>query len=145
MYLEPSDLTSIYNQEQIDELTRNDAAKTERALRAAEGEARSYLSRFDLLKLFGSDTVAPTITDITLKLKVTEIAAWQLQKIGGGSAGVDAEFIKVLNDDAIKWLKACNKGDADPEGWPLKPVAADGTHPADNITYRSEGKRSNRF
>lgn len=137
-YLTESDLLRVLYQEQIDEIKRDDTTLVPKALQSAENEARSYLSRFDLPVLF-SDAVV----DDNLKDKVVDVAVWNLVK--KGAPGIDTEIIKMSRDDAIKFFEKSQSGKADPEGWPLKPVALDGTHPADNILWTSERRRRNRM
>lgn len=142
MYLQESDLLRTMYQEQIDEIKRGSNTIITNALQGAEDEAKSKISRFDLVKLFGSGATAPTITDNNLKTKVTHIALWHLCILN--APGMNTELIRTLYEDAIRFLERCQSGKDDPDGWPLKPVAADGTHPGDNIIYHSEKRRQNR-
>jgi phage gp36-like protein len=87
-------------------------------IEAAIGEARSYLSRFDLLKLFGNESTAPVFTSEHLKNIVKDIACWYLVRLA--NPNINIELLRTNYQDAIAFLEKVMKGQADP-GWPYKP------------------------
>lgn len=143
-YLLETDLAKLLHQDRIDEIKRDDATKVPEAIDAAIGEAKSLMSRYDLLQIFGNNETAPTITDANLKRQVAKIACYNLVQIS--NSGVNIEEYRLYYEDAIMWLNKVASGKADPEGWPKKSDnAEDGTSPGDRITWSSHPKRNDRY
>lgn len=88
------------------------------AINAGIAEVKSYLSRFDLVKLFGAGEVAATVTDEHLKNVTKDVAAWHLVKLS--NPNIDLKLFRTGYEDAIAWLKLVQKGQADPDGWIYK-------------------------
>jgi hypothetical protein len=147
-FLVRDDLTTHLNDEIIDEITRADDTKADKAIAAAVGEAKSYLSRFDLLKIFGDSTTDPVVPEeqlATAKDFIKQIACWKLIKIS--NPNVNMELFKTGYEEAIAWFKRIQSGGADPEGWPYK-VDDSATKTYDEnstIQFTSNIKRSNHW
>ena len=134
--------TNIYA-EIIDEITRGDDTITERAISTAEQEAKLYLSKYDLLQLFGDDKTAPTIADEYLNRLVKDIACWHLLRLS--TPGVDEGVYRTAYEDAMAALKDIMNGQAEPQGWPYKDTEADTAPEGDSISWSSNPKRHNHF
>jgi hypothetical protein len=135
--------TNIYP-EIITEITRSDAAISDKAIATAIQETKMYLGRYDLVQLFGTETAAPTIADEYLKSLVKDIACWHLLRLS--NTGIDYSAARVAYQDAISSLKNIMSGQAKPEGWPYLDTSATAL-PADGnaITWNSNPKRSNYY
>jgi phage gp36-like protein len=115
-----------------------------RAINSAIAEVKSYLSRFDLLKLFGNSETEAVTVDEHLKNKVKDVASWHLVKLA--NPNVDIKMFRTLYEDAIKWFEKVMKGQADPEGWPYK--EDDTSTPGDEssgVQWSSNKKRKQHF
>ena len=134
--------TNIYA-EIITEITRADSTITDRAINAGILEAKMYLARFDLVQLFGTDTLSPTIEDEYLKSLVKDIACWHLLRLS--NAGVDFTAYRTAYQDAITTLKNIMSGQAQPEGWPYIDTDSERTPPGDSINWQSNPKRHNYY
>lgn len=92
------------------------------AISSAIAEAKSYLNRYDLVKLFGDPTTDPVtepeVLSEHLKSLVKDIACWHLVKLA--NPNVNLELFRTGYEDAIKFLEKVMKGQADPDGWPYK-------------------------
>lgn len=111
---------------------------------SAIAEAKGYLSRFDLLALFGDADTEPTVEDEHLKSIVKSLACWKLITLA--NPNVDLKLFRTMYEDAIKWLQQVQKGQADPEGWPYK--ADDPETPGNEnsgIQWSSNTKRKQHF
>lgn len=151
-YLSVGDFNSHLYPEIVSEITRDyvpgddgsSSAIATAAINEAIAEAKSYLSRFDLLKLFGTDAIDATVEDEHLKSRVKDIAVWRLVRLA--NPNISMELARTNYEDAIRWFKDLQKGNADPEGWPYKPTElstplTEGTA----IGYSSNQKRRNHF
>jgi len=139
--------THIYA-EIVDAITRIDDTIVDKAISSAIGEAKSYLSRYDLVAIFGvvggaDPTVAATVTE-HLKNIVKDIASWHMCKLG--NPNIDLKLFRTGYEDAIAWLTKVQKGQADPDGWPYK--ADDLATPGNEntgIQWSSNPKRTQHF
>jgi len=127
----------------LNEITRADSTIVSRAIDAATQEAKMYLGRYDLLQLFGSDTVAPTVQDEYLKSLLKDIACWHIIRLA--NANVDYNAYRTAYQDAIAVLKSIMCGDANPEGWPYRDPSADSFPDGDDVSWCSNPKRENYF
>lgn len=144
MLLIETDLYRVLYPEVIAAIKRDDNELVANALKDAEDEAKAYLSRFDLVALFGTNNSVPAVPSSFLKNKTVDIAAWFIAR--KANPDVNLEIIRTSYEDAIKVLEKIMMGKADPEGWPLKPEnVSTGTNPGATITYSSNPKRSNYF
>jgi phage gp36-like protein len=142
-YLMSGDLdTHIYSEDK-EEITRMDASIVDRAISAAIAEAKSYLQRFDLVKIFGAADVEPEFEDENLKNKVKDITVWQLCKLG--HPNIKIEMARSCYEDAIKWLTLVQKGAVSP-GLPM-PVddPATSLDESSGLQWSSNSKRNNHF
>ena len=99
--------------ELINAIDRNDVGILQDAIEAAEGEAKGYLSRFDVDALF--DAVEDD-RDPTLLMYVKDLAVWHFITLA--NPNTDLEFRKTRYDDAVRWLKGIQAGKIVPQGWP---------------------------
>jgi hypothetical protein len=146
-FLVKSDFKTHLYAEVIAEITRDDDTIIDTGIKVAVSEAKSYLSRYDLLKIFGEGATEPTVSEdklSVLKDFVKDIACWKIVKLC--NANVDLKLFKTLYDDAILWLTKVQKGGADPEGWPYK-VDDSGTPGNENtgIQWSSNVKRTQHY
>jgi len=109
--------THIYS-ELVDEISRGDNDIPTKSIKSAISEAKSYLSRYDLLKIFGNGDTDSEIDDDHLKDIVKDLALWKMVKLA--NPNIDLKLIRTAYEDAIAWLTKVQKGAADPEGWPYK-------------------------
>lgn len=136
------DFSSHLYEDIINEITRGNNTLAERALKSALGEAKAYLRRYDLAKLFSAD-----VEDENLTSKVIDMASWHLVKLA--NPNVNLELFKSLYDDAISFFEKIMKGQLDPDGWPYK--SDDPATPEDEsassfgIGWSSNKKRNNHF
>ncbi len=134
--------TNIYA-EIITEITRLDTTITDRAIAAAILEAKMYLARYDLLRLFGTDTTAPAVQDEYLKTIVKDIACWYLIRLS--NAGVDQSVYRAAYLDAVAALKNIQAGQAQPQGWPYVDATTESTPKGDAISWNSNARRENYY
>lgn len=112
-----TDLQTHLYSEQITAISRNDETLMQTAIEAAEGEAKSYLSRYDIETIFnetGSDR------DKTLLMWLKDIATWHFITLA--NAGADIEFRESRYKQAIASLTKIQAGKTVPFGWPLNTV-----------------------
>lgn len=115
----PADLNSVMYPEIQDEITRNDGgALATESIDTAIQEVKMYLTRYDLVALFGDQqsAVSATVSDSYLKRMVKDIATWHLLQLANPSILYDAA--KSRYDQAIDSLKRIQNGRADPP-WPF--------------------------
>lgn len=99
--------------ELIGAIGRNDQTILPQAIKAAEGEAEGYLSRFDTDTLFAA---VGEERDPTLLMYVKDMAAWHFITLA--NPNTDLEFRKTRYEDAVRWLKGIQSGKIVPKGWP---------------------------
>ena len=116
MLLEADLKTHLYT-EQITVISRNDAELIAEAIAAAEGEAKGYLSRYDLETLFGK---AGNERDKTLLMWLKDMATWHFITLS--NAGADLEFRESRYKQAISSLAKIQAGKIVPDGWPVTTV-----------------------
>lgn len=142
-YLLAGDLDTHIYSENRDEIVRDDAGIIDQCITAAIAEAKSYLSRFDLLAIFGTDVIDATFADENLKNKVKDIAVWQLVCLA--NPNIKMEVARTRYEDAIKWLTMVQKGTADP-GFPMPVDDADTDYDESaGVQWDSNPKRENHF
>lgn len=111
------DLTTHLYNEQITAISRDDATLVNKAIKAAIGEAKGYLSRFDIDTLFaatGEDR------DETLLMWLKDIATWHFITLANANA--DMDFRESRYNQGVKWLRDVQSGKIVPYGWPLSEV-----------------------
>ena len=92
----PVDLSTHFYPEVINEITRNNDNIITSAINTAVQEAKLYLSRFDLLQLFGTDTTDPEQKDPLLQQLLKDIAAWHLIRLS--NPGSDQPTFRIAYD-----------------------------------------------
>jgi phage gp36-like protein len=120
-FLVKADFKTHLYAEIIDNITRADDTVLDKALSAGIAEVKMYLSRYDLLALFGTSLVEPTVAAPYLehlKNLTKDVASWHLVKLA--NPNVDLKLFRTLYEDAIKLLEKIMMGKAVPEGWPYK-------------------------
>ena len=118
----PADLNNLIYPEIQNEITRNDGgALATAAIAMAIEEVQIYLSRYDLVQLFGAPTASPP-TSATfpvpnlLKQFIIKIAAWNLITLC--NANVLYESMKDGYEHTIHTLRDIQKGIGAPQ-WPI--------------------------
>ncbi len=138
-----SDLGTHLYPEVINEITRSDNTIVGKAIDAALQEAKMYLSRYDLLQLFGNDTTDPTVQDEYLKNLVKDIACWHLIRLANVS--IEYAAFRSAYEDAIDSLKSIMAGAANPQGWPYYDATTESTPKGDTINWSSNPRRVNHY
>jgi hypothetical protein len=138
--------TSLYP-EIIAAITRDDSQSAELHILAAEALVRSYLSKYDTVAIFGTETEAPTYTGASVELikkMIKIVASWYMVRMA--NPNVDIELYRLDYEDAVKWLSDLQKGNVNPD-LPYKPD--DPETPADesgeDVFWASCSKRTNHF
>ena len=134
--------TNIY-EEIITEITRSDTTIGDRAIAAAILETKMYLSKYDLVQLFGTDILSPTIQDEYLKSIVKDLSCWHLLRLS--NAGIDMAVYKSAYQEALAALKNIQSGLAAPQGWPYLNTTSETAPPGDAINWNSNPKRNNYY
>ncbi len=113
MLLEADLKTHLYT-EQITVISRGDAELMAEAIAAAEGEAKGYLSRYDIATIFGE---TGSSRDKTLLMWLKDMATWHFITLANANA--DMEFRESRYKQAIANLGKIQNGKIVPDGWPL--------------------------
>jgi phage gp36-like protein len=142
-YLLAGDLDTHIYSDNLNQIVRNDNSIIYTAIDAAIAEAKSYLARYDLLKIFGDDNNDPAYSNEDLKNKVKSLAIWQLVTLG--QANIKIELARTRYEDAIRWFEKVAASRINP-GFPM-PVDDSTTDYKENqtIQWDSEPKRYNHF
>ena len=143
--LTPNDLTTHIYPEVLQEIVRDDDTKTAGAISQAIQEAKMYLTRYDIIQLFGDITldVASTFPlDDFLANIIKNIAVWNVAQLGNPNIYYDAW--KDRYEQTIATLKNIQKGIADPR-WPYFDTTAETAPPSDQVTMIANPKRSNYY
>ena len=139
----PADLAMCLHPEITQELVRGDQTVIARAISSAIGEAKLYLARFDLVRLFGSETEPAVVQDEFLKMLVAELAVWKIVRLSGAS-GNDAVFREAY-ENALSTLKNIKEGALTPAGWPYAVVGDDAPVEGNAIAWSGNPKRENHY
>jgi phage gp36-like protein len=147
-FLVKTDLKTHLYSEILDEITRDDDTIIDNCISRSIQEVKSYLSRYDLLQMFGDSNTASVLTgDVLDHLKnlVKDVACWHLVKLA--NPNVNMELFKQVYDDTIKFLNLVAAGKADPEGWIYKAddPATNPYNENDFIQFTSNTKRTQHF
>lgn len=145
IYLTKQDLKANIHTEYLDLITRSDDNIVNEQIHAAIDYAKSKLSRYDLPKLFGVEatSTAPTINSPALKKAVRDMSVFNIA--GLSNANYDLAVLNQLNDNAMKWLSDIQKGNAVPDGWPLRDTTEDTYAEGNEVSAFYNEKRSNRI
>lgn len=142
-YLRKEDLYTVIYPEILAQITRRDDTIIDRAIASGMQEVKSYLSRWDLAKLFGEGEIEPVVADEWLKAITKDVAAWWIVKLG--NPGINYEHIRTCYQDAINVLRQLQAGKMQPEGWPYKDTTEENTPDGNAVTWSSNPKRATRF
>lgn len=135
--------TSLYP-EIINKITRNDNSAAELQILAAEEYARSFLFKYDLTAIFGTETEAPTHPSELIKRIVKTIASYYLVRMA--NPNVQIELFRADFEDVKTLLEDLRDGKNN-SGLPYAPDNADTPEDEGNsdIYYSSNPKRTNHF
>lgn len=142
-YLLVGDLNSFIYAENLDEIIRSDNMLIYEAFESAIADAKGYLKRFDLLKIFGDDDTDPVYVNAGLKNKVKALAAWQLVTLG--QANIKIDLARTMYEDAIRWFEKVSRREINPDLPMPEDDVNTGTNESGSIDWNSLPKRNNHF
>lgn len=143
-YLVKEDLYTHIYEEIIEEITRENDTVVSLCISSAIAEAKCYLSRYDLLKMFGNETIEPEVESEHLKNLVKSIACWALIRLA--NPNINIELFRMAYEDAIKFLTKVMEGKAAPDGWIYKSDdPATDFKEGDYVQWSSNQKRTQHF
>lgn len=144
VFIKKAELSTHLYGELLDIVTRQDDDIVINGILAAIGMAKSYLVRFDLVKLFGDDRIPqdPEYIFPELQMAVKDIAIFNILKLA--NANVDMAVQNTAKDDAIRWLKNIMTGGCIPDGWPLKDLTTAPTEQDNLVSGFYNDKKTNR-
>lgn len=135
--------TSLYP-EIIDTITRGDNSAAELQIAAAEEYVKSFLFKYDLNAIFGTDKTEPTHPSELIKKIVKIVASYYLVRLA--NPNVDIELFRKDYEDAVDILKDIRDGKNNAS---LPYAADDATTEADEsnseTSWNSNPKRTNFF
>jgi hypothetical protein len=133
-------LTTHIYEEIIDEISRATDDIVNKAISAGIGEAKSYLSKYNLTILFGSSDpdITTTFEDDNLIAKTVDIICWQFIRLS--NPNIELALFRTAYEDALKWLRDVQSGRAEPDGWTYKTVDAEGFDEGSSVTFGSNRK-----
>lgn len=118
-------------------IERQDNDILEKAIAAAEGEAKGYLSRYDIETLFETTGVN---RDPTLLLYLKDIAMWHFILLA--NPDTDLELRRTRFEDAIKWFEKIQAGKIVQKQWPIPSPEVEGS---DIWLVSSQPRRKTRY
>lgn len=126
-------------------ITREDDTITETCILEAIDCAKAYLNRYNLSALFGveSPATAPTVTSPQLKRCVKDIAVFNLATLANANYNMDV--LNTRKEDALRWLKSVQKGEAMPAGWPERDTTEDSFEEGNQVSAYYNEKQTNRI
>lgn len=135
--------TSLYP-ELINKITRNDNEAAELQILAAEAYVKSFLFKYDLVAIFGTETEAPSFNSELVKKLVKIVAAYYLVRMA--NPNVQIELFRADFEDAQKLLENLRDG-TNNAGLPYATDNPDTTNDESNseIHFSSNPKRTNHF
>lgn len=125
----------------ISKITRGSDTEAELQLATAEDIVKGYLSKYDLVAVFGNVTTQPTVESLSVKRIIKTIAAWFLIK--RANPNVNTELFYDDYKNAIKWLEDVQAGKIN-LGLPVAPVTPE-TEANDGVYFNSLPKQNNFF
>jgi hypothetical protein len=138
MLLEEDFNTHLYT-ELIDAIKRDDIGKLDKAIKAAEKQAKGYMSRYDIDTMFAAVGDA---RDDMLLMYLKDLAVWHFIVIA--NPNINIEFHRERFEDAVTELGKIQSGKVVPYGWPPaeKPEGSNGNS---FIQVSSNPRRETRF
>lgn len=125
----------------ISKITRGSDTEAELQLATAEDIVKGYLSKYDLVAIFGNATTQPTFESLSVKRIIKTIAAWFLIK--RANPNVNTELFYDDYKNAIKWLEDVQEGKINLQ-LPFAPVTPE-TEANDGVYFNSLPKQTNFF
>lgn len=142
-YLLAGDLNTRIYSENIDQIVRSDNSIIYEAIDSAIAEAKTYLARYDLMKIFGDNDNDPQYENADLKNKVKSLAIWQLVALG--QANIKMDVARTNYEDAIHWFEKVAASKINP-GFPMpQDDPATDYREDETIQWDSELKRDNHY
>ena len=141
----PADLyTQMYPEVQAI-ITRGDGTIATKAINSAIAEMKMYLSKFDLIQLFGDVTtnVAATLSDEFLNDLCKSISIWHLIRLA--NPNIDTEVAYTWYKDAVKSLDKIQRGHMMPQGWPYQNTVGESVAQGDSIYSNSNYRKPTHF
>lgn len=135
--------TTLYP-EVIRQITRGDQEAVKLQILAAESLAKSYLTKYDLTALFGTESRAASHPDELIKTVVRTIASYYLLKMA--NPNVNIELAQMDYKDAINILRDIRDGKNNLPGVPYATDdPATDEEGAGDVQWHSTPKRTNLF
>jgi phage gp36-like protein len=138
----PADLkTNIYT-EITAEITRGDDTIPTQAIAEGIEEVKAYLSRYDLVALFGDAVAGTSATTHSefLKALVKSVASWKL--INLANPNINDDNMRTRYEDAIKTLTRISEGKMTPQGWPYYVPPSPDPVPGSAVQWSGATKRN---
>lgn len=136
--------STIYS-EIVEIITRENPDTVHMHILAAEDVAKSYLFKYDLKALFGSESSSPSVDSPLVKKIVIALASYDIVKLA--NPNIDIELFRQAYDSAIALLEAIRDGRNILFGVPL--ASDDPDTPSDegysSVSWSSNPKRTNFF
>lgn len=132
--------TELYP-EIINKIARGDENSTTLHILAAESLVKSYMRKYDIDAIFGTETEAPTHNDEHIKKLVKAIASWYIVK--KANPNINLDLFRIEYEDAKEWLNDLKKGLIDPN-LPYRPEV-ENTDTGTGVFMDSNIKRTNHF
>ncbi|WP_407479954.1 hypothetical protein [Elizabethkingia anophelis] len=152
MIITKEDLKTDMYPEVIEMITRSDDEEVKTHIKSAVDFTKSYLFKYDLKALFGTDTTEPTVEDESLKKAIKIITAYFLVRKANPNISLN-----LFREDWMLWvgtkeepgyLYEIRNGDLNPD-WPYRPddpdTPEDESKINDDVYWDSTKKRVNRF
>jgi len=141
-YLQAQDLETHLYPELIKDIIRGNQTLLTQAIDTAVQEAKSFLSRYDVLQLFGDENNPPQVTDAYLQNLVKDLAVWHLLRVS--NTGVDLQLYRTAYSDAMQAFNNIMAGLHSP-AWPYAATANPMASGNDGIAWSSNPKRNNYY
>lgn len=128
----------------INQITRNDDTAAELQILAAEELVKSYLTKYDLMAIFGDETHLPTFNSELVKKCVKIIASYYLVRMA--NPNVDLELFRDDYKDCLALLADIRDGRNNvslPYATDNADTEADESNPS--TSWSSNPKRTNHF
>lgn len=144
IFLTKAELKTNMYDETLAMITRADDDIIHEGIHAAIDMAKGYLSKYDLVALFGIEpATAPTISSPALKKSVKDMAIFNIAALS--HANYDMAVLNQLNDNALKWLKDIQKGIPVPAGWTHRDTTNDSFNNGNQVSGFYNEKKVNRI
>lgn len=128
----------------IAKITRGSDSQAELQLATAEDVVKGYLTKYDLVALFGNSTTQPTVESLAVKRIIKTIASWFLIK--RSNPNVNTELFYDDYKNAIKWLEDVQGGKINLVLPYASTDVASGTSDSDDgVCFNSNPKQTNFF